>query len=103
MKHGSTRKPEGNRPGESVLTSRRCLIVRELGEPLEMRKQETALSAGALIDDAKKWKSIDWKQARRQVRRLQVRIAKAVTENRWIKLNRYNICYLARSTPSYWL
>ncbi len=76
----------GNSPGESVLTSRRCLIARELGEPLEMGKQKTALRAGALIDDAKKWKSIDWKHARRQVRRLQVRIAKAVKENRWNKV-----------------
>jgi len=31
----------------------------------------------------KKWKSIDWKHARRQVRRLQVRTAKAVKEQRW--------------------
>ena len=31
-------------------------------------------------------KSIDWKEARRQVRRLQVRIAKAVKENRWNKV-----------------
>jgi RNA-directed DNA polymerase len=51
-----------------------------------MRKQKTANRAGALIDDAKKWKSIDWKHARRQVRRLQVRIAKAVKENRWNKV-----------------
>jgi len=51
-----------------------------------MRKQKTAISAGAFIDDAKKWKSIDWKHARRQVRRLQVRVAKAVKENRWNKV-----------------
>jgi len=51
-----------------------------------MRKQKTAIEAGALIDDAKKWKSIDWKHARRQVRRLQVRIAKAVKEDRWNKV-----------------
>jgi hypothetical protein len=69
-----------------VLTSRRCLIAREPGEPLEVGKQKTASRAGALIDDAKKWKSIDWKYARRQVRRLQVRIAKAVKGNRWNKV-----------------
>ena len=69
-----------------MLTSGGCLIAREPGEPLEMGKQKTANSAGALIDDAKKWKSIDWKHARRQVRRLQVRIAKAVEENRWNKV-----------------
>ena len=38
--------------------------------------------AGALIDDAKQWQSIDWKTTRRQVRRLQMRIAKAVKENK---------------------
>jgi len=47
-----------------------------------MGKQKTAIRAGALIDDAKKWSSIDWNYARRQVRRLEVRIAKAVKENR---------------------
>jgi len=51
-----------------------------------MKKQKTAIKAGAFIDDAKKWSSIDWKHARRQVRRLQVRIAKAVRENRWNKV-----------------
>ena len=43
----------------------------------------TADKAGALIDNADQWNSIDWKEAQRQVRRLQVRIAKAVKENRW--------------------
>lgn len=51
-----------------------------------MGKQKTAIRAGALIDDAKKWSSMDWNCARRQVRRLQVRIAKAVKENRWNKV-----------------
>lgn len=51
-----------------------------------MGKQKTAIRAGALIDDAKKWGSMDWNYARRQVRRLQVRIAKAVKENRWNKV-----------------
>jgi RNA-directed DNA polymerase len=46
----------------------------------------TAPRAGALGDDAGKWNSIDWKEARREVRRLQVRIAKAVQENRWNKV-----------------
>jgi RNA-directed DNA polymerase len=49
-------------------------------------KAKDSHRAGALIDDAKKWKSIDWKYIRRQVRRLQVRIAKAVIENRWNKV-----------------
>ena len=46
----------------------------------------TAQKAGALRDGADKWSSIDWKKAQRQVRRLQVRIAKAVKENRWNKV-----------------
>ncbi len=46
----------------------------------------TAQKAGALRDDADKWSSIDWKEAQRQVRRLQMRIAKAVKENKWNKV-----------------
>ena len=46
----------------------------------------TAENACALMDDAGMWKTIDWKQARHTVRRLQVRIAKAVKENRWNKV-----------------
>jgi len=38
--------------------------------------------AGALIDDAKQWQAIDWKATQRQVRRLQMRIAKAVKEGK---------------------
>ncbi len=47
-----------------------------------MGKQMTA-SAGAPIDDAHKWDGVDWDRARREVRRLQLRIAKAVKEGRW--------------------
>jgi RNA-directed DNA polymerase len=50
-----------------------------------MGKQNTA-SAGAPRDDATKWAKVDWNLARREVRRLQVRIAKAVTEGRWNKV-----------------
>jgi RNA-directed DNA polymerase len=46
----------------------------------------TAQKAGALRDDADKWSSIDWKEAQRQVRRLQLRIAKAVKESRCNKV-----------------
>jgi len=73
-------------PANSVLTSNRYFIARELGEPLKMRKQKTALEAGALIDDGKKWKAIVWKRKWHQVKRLQVRIAKAVKESRWNKV-----------------
>ncbi len=47
-----------------------------------MGKQRTA-SAGAPIDDAKRWACIDFDKARREVRRLQMRIAKAAKESRW--------------------
>jgi RNA-directed DNA polymerase len=55
-----------------------------------MRKQKT-VSAGALIHNAElndhdKWSLVDWDHARREVRRLQRRIAKAVMENRWNKV-----------------
>jgi len=45
-----------------------------------------AIMAGAPVDDARKWNSIIWKEAEKQVRRLQMRIAKAVKENRWHKV-----------------
>ncbi len=79
MKYGSTRKPDASmQMVNSVQTSNRYLIARESGEPPKMGKQKTANSAGAPIDDARKWNSIGWKFAQRQVRRLQMRIAKAV-------------------------
>ncbi|UCC38634.1 MAG: reverse transcriptase N-terminal domain-containing protein [Candidatus Aminicenantes bacterium] len=46
----------------------------------------TVQKTGALRDDAKMWNSIHWKEAQRQVRRLQMRIAKAVKEDRWNKV-----------------
>ncbi len=42
----------------------------------------TAFQAGALTDDAKQWSAINWQEAWRQVRRLQMRIAKAVQEGK---------------------
>ena len=51
-----------------------------------MGKQTTAISAGAPINEVEEWNSIDWKAVHKQVRRLQVRIAKAVQENRWNKV-----------------
>jgi len=68
-----------------VLTFNWYFIARKLGEPSKMGKRKTA-QAGAPVDDAKKWTSIDWRHARRHVRRLQVRIAKAVLERRWNKV-----------------
>jgi RNA-directed DNA polymerase len=46
-----------------------------------MGKQKTA-SAGAPRDDAAMGTDIDWSMVRRNVRRLQCRIAKAVKEGR---------------------
>jgi RNA-directed DNA polymerase len=42
----------------------------------------TARKAGALIDDAESWQSVVWKTVRRNVRRLQMRIAKAASEGK---------------------
>jgi RNA-directed DNA polymerase len=51
-----------------------------------MGKQWTAEKAGAPVTDAKRWETVVWTEATRQVRRLQVRIAKAVKEGRWGKV-----------------
>jgi RNA-directed DNA polymerase len=51
-----------------------------------MGKQKMAVKAGAPINNAHEWQSINWKTVHKQVRRLQVRIAKAVLENRWNKV-----------------
>jgi RNA-directed DNA polymerase len=44
--------------------------------------QMAVFKTGALIDTADKWRDIDWRHARQEVRRLQVRIAKAVKEGK---------------------
>lgn len=51
-----------------------------------MGKQTTAFSAGAPINETVEWNSIDWKAVHKQVRRLQMRIAKAVLAKRWNKV-----------------
>ncbi len=69
----------------SVQTSDWCLIAREFGEPLKIGKQMTVFSetkTGESVDSAEKWASIDWDE----VRRLQMRIAEAVKEERWGKV-----------------
>ena len=60
-----------------MLTFSGCFVAREFEESSKVRTQMTA-SAGALTDDAKQWSAINWREAWRQVRRLQMRIAKAV-------------------------
>ena len=44
------------------------------------------MPAGAAPDRAPDWHSIEWKKVWRTVRRLQVRIVKAVAEGRWNKV-----------------
>ena len=41
---------------------------------------------GALVNKVLRWQSIDWNFVRAEVRKLQMRIAKAVKENRWNKV-----------------
>ncbi len=66
---------------KKMLTFSGCFVAREFEESSKMRTQMTA-SAGALIDDAKQWSAINWQEAWRQVRRLQMRIAKATMEGK---------------------
>lgn len=47
----------------------------------------TAIVAGAASNNAQNWNHVDWKQIRRNVYRIQWRIAKAVQEKRWGKVN----------------
>ena len=46
----------------------------------------TAQAVGAVSSEAKEWYAIDWPTIERNVRRLQVRIAKATKEGRWGKV-----------------
>ncbi len=82
MKHDPARK---SRPTVSAKACPRPtgVSLREShGEPSEVGRQRTA-SAGAPTDGAAQWQGINWDLARREVRRLQMRIAKAVQEGRW--------------------
>lgn len=45
-----------------------------------------AVKAGASIDEPESWCSLNWEDLRADIRRLQMRIAKAVMENRWNKV-----------------
>ncbi len=63
-------------------TSAWCSVARESAEPPKDGEQETA-KAAAPSDAAGIWLSIDWAQNKAEVRRLQVRIAKAAREKRW--------------------
>ena len=45
----------------------------------------TAFAVGAASHEPRNWHAVDWRAATGNVRRLQVRIAKAVKEGRWVK------------------
>jgi RNA-directed DNA polymerase len=46
----------------------------------------TVQTVGAISSEAAEWFAIDWPSVFRNVRRLQVRIVKAMKENRWNKV-----------------
>ena len=78
------RKTRGHRPrGTTRPRPARCCFERESEESSKMRTQITSrMRDGALIDGTRGWQSIDWQRAQREVRRLQMRIAKAVREGK---------------------
>ena len=85
---------------ESEPTSDGSFFARELGEPSRKgREQNEALDAGALPAWQKDWGAIDWGLIFNEVRRLQVRIAKAVREKRWGKVS-FLQRILTRSLPA---
>ena len=64
-----------------------ALHTREQGKSVQEAKQLTTVqTAGAVSSEAAEWYAIDWQAADRNVRRLQVRIVKAVKEGRWGKV-----------------
>jgi hypothetical protein len=72
-------------PRASEQTSLWSFITRDLGQPLEERRQMTAVTTltGALSDRPTAWHAINWYAVHRQVRRLQARMVKAVQAKRW--------------------
>jgi len=69
-----------------VLTFGRCSIARESGEPSKTETLETA-QAGAFVNFVHHpWHIVGWRAVRAHVRGLQMRIAKAVKENNWSKV-----------------
>ena len=58
----------------------------EANRLMRQSKMTTAQAVGAASSEAKEWHAIDWPTIERNVRRLQVRIAKATKEGRWGKV-----------------
>src|SRR5947209_7537973 len=74
---------------ESGLTSLGCSVTREPRPTDSGRQADMAAAemlAGAAPERTPDWHSIDWKKVWRTVRRLQVRIVKAVAQGRWNKV-----------------
>ena len=84
MKHDLTLKDRNSKISmlNRVPTSNRCFIAREFEESSEAGTQMTGVSPGAPAGDAIKWHTVIWDAVRRHVRRLQMRIAKAVKEGK---------------------
>jgi RNA-directed DNA polymerase len=69
---------------ESGPTSLGSFFTKESGKPTRETRQMTAdSSVGAVSGAEVNWHAIDWQKVHRNVRRLQVRIVKAVKEGRW--------------------
>src|SRR6516164_6734214 len=63
------------------------LHTRELGKSAyETKQMTTAQAVGAVSSEAAEWYATDWQVVLHNVRRLQVRIVKAVKEGRWGKV-----------------
>jgi hypothetical protein len=82
-------EPSGGKiiPRESGQTSVWSRITRELEESVkETRHMAVVQTTGAVSHEMESWHDIDWQKAHQNVRRLQVRIVKAIAEGRWGKV-----------------
>jgi RNA-directed DNA polymerase len=69
-----------------VQTSKKSIIVREIGELLERRnKQMTMTTVGAPLTKHLTWQTIQWTTVKYRIRKLQLRIAKAIRSGRQTK------------------
>lgn len=82
---GSTRKHCLTGGVRRVPTSERYSAARKSGRTLKAEKQRASRKSvdGASVGLAREWNSIDWRKTKAEVKRLQMRIAKAVEEGRW--------------------
>lgn len=80
-----TRKRRLTGGARRVPTSGRCFVARGSGRTLKTEKQRASrvTEDGASVSPAGEWTSIDWRTAKAEAKRLQMRIAKAVEDGRW--------------------